>query len=107
MRSTDEQLRLLKSRAAALRQKRQRRARLGVTAAACLALVAALSSLLSLEGGTVLMQGDAAFGSMILLSPRLGTIVVAILAFALGVGVTLLCVGCRKQRGEKENDRDC
>ncbi len=104
MRITDEQLRLVRERAEKLRTRRQRLLRRG-TAALCLLLAAALGLVLpGMEGGAALPE-EAAFGSIVLTSPGLSYIVIAILAFALGVCVTLLCIQ-RRAQGRDGEDRD-
>ena len=47
---------------------------------------------------------DVAFGSLVLSSPLLSYIVVAVLAFAFGVFVTLLCVARRRLHGTQEEE---
>ena len=90
MRGMDEQLRLVQSKAAVC----------------CFALVLYLGFLLpGGDGGAVLPEG-ATFGSLVLFSPKLSCFVIAILAFILGVCVTLLCVYRRERRdGTEDEDR--
>ena len=103
MRSTDEQLQLVRSRAAKLRKRRQSLLRSGAMAA-CFLLAAALGPLLPLTEGSVGAPEALAYGSLILSSPLLSYIVVAILAFALGILITLLCVGHRAAHGIPEEE---
>ena len=104
MRSTDEQLRLIRSKAAKRRQRRQNRLRYGATGAGCLLLIAALGILIPRAGGNVSLPEGVAYGSLVLSSPLLSYIVVAILAFAFGVFVTLLCVARRRLHGTPEEE---
>ncbi len=103
MRSTDEQLRLIRNRASGLRLRRERRLRRGA-AAGCLLLAAALGLLLPGTGGSAVIGGGAVYGSIILTSPALSYIVIAILAFILGVCVTLLCLHHRSRKGSPEEE---
>ena len=103
MRSTDEQLRLVRSRASRLRLRRERMLRRGA-AAGCLLLAAALGLLLPGTGGSAVIGGGTAYGSIILTSPALSYIVIAILAFILGVCVTLLCLYHRRRTGSPEEE---
>ena len=102
MRSTDEQLRIVRDKASKLRRRRQNLTRAGASAA-CLSLLAALIILTPRANGTVIRE-DAAFGSLILTSPVLTYVVIAILAFVLGVCVTLLCILRRPRRGRSEEE---
>ncbi len=102
MRCTDEQLRLVRDRAEALRRRRERLLQRGA-AAACLVLMASLGLLLSGRSGGASLAEGGAFGSIVLVSPVLGYIVAAVLAFVLGVSVTLLCL---RHRGEGDSPED-
>ena len=103
MRSADEQLRLIRERAKIRRQKRQTALLQGAAALCCLALAAFLGIILPHLGGVTLPEG-AAVGSIVFLKPQLGCIVLAVLAFCLGVFVTLLCVHRRERQGETEDE---
>ncbi len=92
-------------RADALREKKAARRAAVLSAAATavsLALIVGAAALMSglpvtaAEGGT-----ETAYGSLILSSALLGYVVIGVLAFALGVCVTLLC---RALRGPKRKD---
>ena len=94
MRSTDEQLREIISRADRVKDTRRlKKAVLGDAAASCvfLALLSTVAAYLphlpdSQAGSTV-----SRYGSLLLASPFIGYVIVGLLAFALGVCVTLLC----------------
>ena len=103
MRGTDEQLRLIRSKAAKLRR-RQQHWLAGAAAVCCLALVLFLGFLLPGGDAGVSLPEGATFGSLVLLSPKLSYVAVAVLAFALGVCVTLLCIYRRERRGKSEDD---
>ena len=99
MRSADEQLRLVREKAEKLRRRRQALLREG-TGAAGLVLAAFLCFLLPRAGGVALPEG-AVYGSLILTSPLVSYAVVAVLAFVLGICVTLLCL---HRRGPEDED---
>ena len=104
MRSTDERLREIMRRAEPVMEKRRIRRRIFVdalTSCACLALLIAVS--LSLPGLPTAGADGAAreYGSLLLTGPYLGLVLVVLLAFALGVCVTLLCLRLKKLK-EKE-----
>ena len=110
MRSYEERVAEAKRRIAAEeRKKRLRRGRLcmALAAAACLVLLMGVS--LAMPGMTAQFQtGDYAgfetAASMYGGSAALGYIVVGLLAFLLGVCVTILCFRLRQL--ERENERD-
>ncbi len=104
MRSTDEQLRLIRGRARRLRERRRSLARFGAGAACCLALILLLSVMLPGVSGNAAPSGEVPFGSLILISPLLSYIVIAILAFVLGACVTLLCIFHRPRPGRSEEE---
>lgn len=101
MRGSDEQLHIVRQRAARLRR-RQTLLKQGAAAAVCLVLIAALGLALPRVSGRLAGPEGVAFGSLVLGSPALGYIVLAILAFALGVFFTLLCIHSRARRRDPE-----
>lgn len=103
MRSADEQLRMIRQRAEKRKQKRQTVLLRSATVLCSMALAAFLGLVLPRLDGVVLPEG-ALTGSIVFLRPQLGYIVLAVLAFCLGVFVTLLCVHRREQQGEKEDE---
>ena len=103
MRGTDEQLRIVRSKAAKLRRRRDL-LRQGAAAALCLALITALGLALPRVGGRLTVPGYGAFGSLVLATPALGYIVIGVLSFALGVCLTLLCIHRRRRWDETEDE---
>lgn len=103
MRSADEQLRLVRNKAAELHRRRLLRLKEG-TGAACLLLAVCLGFLLPRAGSGAALPEGTGYGSLILTSPLSSYIVIAILAFALGICITLLCAHHREQRGETEDE---
>ena len=106
MRNTDEQLREIALRAAGL--KRERRSRRLIAAEAlsvcvCAALLVAVSLLTPrVEGAAVSSGSTGHLGSLILTAPWLGYVIISVLAFLLGICVTLLCLHLRRR---KESER--
>ena len=105
MRSTDDQLREIMRRAELVKEKRILKKAIltdALSACVCLALLIAvaayLPNLTPAQTGSVITQ----YGSLLLAAPYIGYVIVALLAFALGVCVTLLCVHWRKW---KERER--
>ena len=107
MRSTDERLREILRRTDGVLEKRRLRRRIGADAlASCVCLVLLIAVSLSLprlsEAGAD--SAAEAYGSLLLAGPYLGLAIVVLLAFALGVCVTLLCLNW-KRLSEKERER--
>jgi len=109
MRNSELQLEEILRRADTLRRKKASRRAAALSAASvfvCLALIVGAASLLSVLPAAAGEDGvPAAYGSLILSSSFLGYIVIGVLAFALGVCVTLLCRALRASK-EKEDRRD-
>ncbi len=107
MRATDERLAAAKRRARELqRQRRSRMTALG-GAAACLAVILGLA--LAMPSITARFSGADYGGGMtasIFSGGSLGYLVVGLLAFALGVCVTMLCLRLRRyERDEDDKER--
>ncbi len=109
MRSSELQLEEILRRADTLRREKASRRAAALSAASvfvCLALIVGAAMLL---GGMPAAAGEdsvpAVYGSLILSSASLGYVVIGVLAFGLGVSVTLLCRALRAAKG-KENRRD-
>jgi len=107
MRSTEEQLREVMRRADIVKEKEALRRQVlsgSAVCLACLILLAAVSvrlpSLDAVSEGEVTQR----YGSLLLTAPHLGYVIVGLLAFALGVCVTLTCVAWRKMK-EKDQER--
>ncbi len=97
MRNTETQLLEIRDRAEKLkkdRKKRSTQALGGAVACVCLILIAVLS-----RGMTNVVGKNTAlisqYGGLILSEPKLGFVMIGILAFLLGVCVTLICVRLR------------
>ena len=107
MRNTDERLAAVQNRMAALdRQSRQTRGRwiAAVSVAACLLAIIALSAYMpkwAESSGYVESSGMAYSASLFAGNGALGYLAIGILAFALGVSVTVLCFLLRSQAQDK------
>ncbi len=111
MRTNEEMLNAVHGRASEMRRKRSRRRTIfmGGGAAACaLALIALLAQAMpSLQDKLVPGNGGAAMQASILAdSGALGFAVVGIVAFMLGVAVTVLCLLMRRQRDGEDERHD-
>ena len=107
MRQTDDQLREILERSEKLKRKASRRiaAAQALSAAACFVLLLALSLTIPTVSGAAGGPEPGSYGSLILSSPQLGYMVIAVVAFLLGVCVTLLCVHLRKQNRKDGKNR--
>ena len=108
MRDLDEQLRMIQSRSLRLRQeKRRRRTILRETGlvCACMVLIAGAALWVSGVTGAAVPVTASPYGSMIAGSRFIGYIVIGVLAFLLGISVTLLGLQMRKKQ-DREKDRD-
>ena len=109
MRTTDERLAAAKRRAEEItRQERCRRSRLAAVsgAAACLAVILGLA--LAMPSVTAHFSGADYYGGMtasLFSGGSLGYLLVGLLAFALGVCVTVLCFRLRG-RGRDTDDEE-
>ena len=109
MRTTDERLAAAKRRAEEIkRQERCRRSRIAAVsgAAACLAVILGLA--LAMPSVTARFSGADYGGGMtasLFSGGSLGYLLVGLLAFALGVCVTVLCVRLHeRERGEDDEE---
>ena len=109
MRDLDEQMRMIQSRSHRLRQEaRRRRALLRETGMVCACMVLIVGVSLWVNGltGAALPVMVSPYGSLIAGSRHIGYIVIGVLAFLLGISVTLLGLQMRKkQDGEKDRDK--
>jgi len=100
MRNTEEQLREIRMRSEKLKQKQKDRKAVAtgcISICACIAMIVAASlSLPSFK--TSAATHSVKYGSLVISTPHLGYVVIGILAFLLGICVTLLCV---RLRGDK------
>ena len=109
MRSSEQQLNEILRRADTLRRQKASRRAATLSAASvlvCLALIVGAAALLSALPAAAGENGaSTVYGSLILSSSFLGYVVIGVLAFALGVCVTLLCRALRASK-EKDDGRD-
>lgn len=106
MRTTAERLAAAKQRARELERQRQRRRARGLLCAGTAACFVVIVSLALVMPGITEGFSDTALGGMaasIFSGRSLGYLVVGLLAFALGVCVTVLCV---RLRGHEEDSAD-
>ena len=107
MRNTDEQLREIMRRGELVKEKRSIQKRLYASALAscvCAALLIAVCFCLPRLTATPENAGMQQYGSLLLAAPYTGYVVVGVLAFALGICVTLLCIHWKALK-QKEQDR--
>lgn len=107
MRSTDEQLREIMRRAEIVKAKRVLRKRVRASAIAscmCVALLVAVCFYLPRLSAIQAAPGMQQYGSLLLAAPYTGYIVVGVIAFALGICVTLLCTHWKALK-QKERER--
>ena len=107
MRSTDEQLQEIMRRAEIVKEKRIIRKRLHASALASCACVALLIAVCLYLPQLAVMPENAGmqqYGSLLLAAPFTGYVVVGVIAFALGVCVTLLCIHWKALK-QKEPER--
>lgn len=110
MRSHEQRAAAVRRRVQQLQRQRRRSRRVLLAAgAACLAILAGLSALLAGAAGR-LRQGEyAAFGAAASIfsgRPALGYFMIGLLAFLLGVSVTLLCLRIRVYLQEDDETGD-
>ena len=105
MRTTDERLAAAKRRAEEIkRQERSRRSLIAAVSGAAACLAAILGLALAMPSVTARFSGADYYGGMtasLFTGESLGYLLVGLLAFALGVCVTVLCVRLHeRERGE-------
>ena len=108
MRTTDDQLKEILHRADSLQELRPARKKVAVDAAAsatCLALLVGVLIFLPRFVSTGSVNTMSRYGSLLIDAPYLGLVVVCLLAFALGVCVTLLCVHIGELRRKGQGPR--
>ena len=107
MRSTDEQMKEIRARAAKLREKqilRRRIAAESLSAVVCLALILCCAAVMPTLETAVRDPADSYYGGLLLSSSSLGYVVIGILGFFLGICITLLCVHLHKQKEEDKRE---
>lgn len=105
MRSTDDQLREIMRRAELVKEKRNVKKVIMMNAVAsglCAALLIAVALYLPNLSPAQTQMIETQYGSLLLAAPYIGYVIVGLLAFALGICITLLCVHLKKW---KERDR--
>lgn len=104
MRSTDEQLDEIIKRSKVVREKsniqRNLRISAGVTCL-CAALMITLFFYLPKLTGASNEPAMQRYGSLLLAAPYIGYVMVGVIAFALGICVTLFCVYLKKLKGKE------
>ena len=100
MRTSEEQLMIIGSRARHLRSRRSARRAVTVgslAVAARLALIVVVSFSLPQMPREVALSPQSSYGSLLLRGPASGYVLIGVLAFLLGVCVTLLCLHLRNR----------
>ncbi len=95
MRSTDEQLQEIMRRADLVKEKRTVKKTIltdAVASCVCLILLIAVAGYLPNITPSLTENVETQYGSLLLAAPCIGYVIVGLLAFALGICVTLLCV---------------
>lgn len=101
MRSTDEQLAEIAKRAtrmSAQAASRRRAALDALAAAACLILIAFVATTTPQLGAAPTGVSASQFGSLALTGGAVGYVLIGVLAFLLGVCITMLCIHLRNGR---------
>lgn len=110
MRTTAERLAAAKRRARELERERQRRRARGILCAGTAACLAVIVSLALAMPGITEGFSDAALGggmaASIFSGRSLGYLVVGLLAFALGVCVTVLCVRLHERERDEGSEEE-
>ena len=109
MRDTDAMMSEIMKRADRVREDRSMRNRIvgySIAVAVCLVMMVAVSAFLPKITETASANEAQHYGSLILATPYMGYVAIGVLAFGLGICVTLLC-NCwrtmnRRKRGDKE-----
>jgi len=105
MRNLDEQLREIHTRSEKLKKARRDRRALalgGSLSCTCLVLIVIVSLSLPSFSDAAAAQ-NSRYGSLILSAPYLGYVIIGVLAFLLGICVTLLCVHLARRGREAED----
>lgn len=105
MRSCEERIAEIRRREDELRGKRARRITGGLSAASCVlcaALIFSVYNALPVWKPLISSTAPVYYGAAISESPIAALAAVAVIAFALGVCVTLLCLTLRRRKGRKD-----
>ena len=110
MRTTDERLAAAKRRAEEIkRQERSRRSRIAAVSGAAACLAAILGLALAMPSVTARFSGADYYGGMtasLFTGESLGYLLVGLLAFALGVCVTVLCVRLHERERDEGSEEE-
>ena len=104
MKPLDEQLNIIENRAGRLRRKAERRRRILADAAGAVVSALLLTAVVLFGNRFAVAPAQAGatpFGSLLLATPGMRYGLIGLLAFALGVFVTLACVNARRDPGEE------
>lgn len=104
MRSMDEQVNEILSRREVVRERRVNKRILAANAIAscvCVVLIIAASFCLPKLAVTQSESSASQYGSLLLAAPYVGYVIIGILAFALGICVTLFCFSWKKFREQE------
>lgn len=108
MRSTSERMELLKKRTDEIKERHNEKKRIAIVISSyslCIVLIASISALIcNLNFDSFEQMPIANTASIFTNKYFLGYIVVGILAFLLGISVTLLCDMLHKKRSKERND---
>ena len=111
MRTTEERISAMHQRAAELKRERRKKQTFlagGVSIAVCLALVILLA--LWIPGSLSVHMAElpelGMSGSIFSNNYLLGYIIIAIIAFLLGISVTVFCFRLKKWRDDRDNEED-
>ncbi len=109
--TSDQAVREVLRRSARISKKRERRVGTVLSCAAAALFCALLAVTALLSGGSPAPEGGTVYGSSILSPSAGGYVLIGVLAFALGVVVTLLCVRWREKRlaqsREETSEQEC
>ena len=103
MRNIDEQLSEIMERSGRLEKKRILKRQIAgeaVASALCLIALVVLSAFMPAIQSSRLKAGEQRYGSLILSPQHLGYVITGIIAFVLGVCVTLLCLNLRRMKND-------
>jgi len=104
--TTEQALTEIMHRSEQIRVRKERRFCRGLSIAAgtmCAMLIFLIAVMPGMEAGST---GETVYGSLLLGQEAGGYVLAAVIAFALGVTVTLLCIYMRKRKVKKDsNDR--
>ena len=109
MKSSEELLKEVMKRSETVKEKRRLKKRIiadGVAGVLCLVLMVTAVFHLPRLTPDIRDTGMQQYGSLLMASPYMGYIVVCLLAFALGVCITLLLIHLRRLKGKDSNNAD-